>query len=310
MSVLDLRAMNTTHKIAAHGVSPILPTPFTDDGAVDYASLRRLIDFQKHQGVTGVSILGWMGENDELSGNERSEIIRTVVEVADCEIDVWVGVRALGTMGAIEAAQQAEAAGANALFVAPASVQNDAVQYRHFELIHNAVGIPIMIHDYPQAFGVTLSVDLISRLAKDGLCPYIKLEDTPIGQKMTALREASNDAIGIFGGLGAFYFIEELERGSLGIMTGFSFSNALVEIYNLFASGKRDAAAAAFDRYAGIIRYEFQPGIGLALRKHAYHRRGIFESTFVRRPSASRLTAYDQTEYERVIARAGLSIDP
>ena len=59
------------------GVYPILPTPFTDDGALDVESLRRLIQFQRTAGVSGVAILGHMGEAIHLNEGER----RTVIEV-------------------------------------------------------------------------------------------------------------------------------------------------------------------------------------------------------------------------------------
>ncbi len=114
--------------------------------------------------------------------------------------------------------------------------------------------------------------------------------------------------MGVFGGLGALYYLEELERGALGIMSGFSFPEVLVEIYSLFSSGQRDEAAAVFDRYAGIFRYEFQPGPGLGFRKHVYKKRGIFESDFIR-PPAPIVDQYTIDEFERVIARAGLSFD-
>ena len=295
-------------KINAQGVSPILPTPFDDQGAVDVPSLRRLIDYQMTLGVSGVSILGFMGENDKLSDAERGLITRTVVEQAAGEIDVWVGVRALGTMGAVEAAKKVEENGANAVFVAPVNIQNDDALYHHYRSVGEAIDIPQMIHDYPPSFQVNLSAELIAQLGRDGICPYIKLEDAPIGPKLTKIRELSADSIGIFGGLGGIYFLEELERGALGIMTGFSFSDVLVRIFNQYRSGDHEAAAATFNQYAGLIRYEFQPGIGLALRKHVYHRRSIFSSPFVRQPIGLALNDYDRMEYERVITRAGLSI--
>ena len=299
-----------SHKaITARGVSPILPTPFTQSGALDVPSLRRLIDYQKTQGVTGVSILGFMGEADKLSLAERDEVIATVVEQAG-DLDVWVGVRTLGTMGSVEMVQRAAALGAHAAFVAPIPVQNDAALYAHFKTVSDSAEIPIMIHDYPASHGVTLSAELIARIGKDGICPFIKLEDPPIGPKLTAIRELSNDSIGVFGGLGAIYFLEELERGTLGIMTGFSFSNVLVNIYNQFASGDHAGAAATFGHYASLIRYEFQPKIGLALRKYAYNKRGIFSTTVVREPIGLALDAYTAAEYERILDRCGLSLDP
>ncbi|MFT5196896.1 MAG: 4-hydroxy-tetrahydrodipicolinate synthase, partial [Candidatus Promineifilaceae bacterium] len=220
------------------GVYPILPTPFLDDGSLDIKSLRRLIQFQRSAGVHGVAILGHMGEAIHLSEAERRLIIETVMEEAKNDLAVWVGVRAFGTMGCVEQATIAADLGANCVFVAPVNVQNDDVLYQHFKTVADAISIPVMIHDYPTSFSVILSVALISRLGRDGICPYIKLEDYPVGPKVSAVHEQSAGNIGIFGGLGAIYYIEELERGTLGVASGFSFPQVLVQIFNLFENGE------------------------------------------------------------------------
>ena len=131
------------------GVNPILPTPFLADGSLDIPSLRRLIDYQKSVGVNGVAILGFMGEAHKLSEAERRTVIKTVAEQSAGALDIWVGVRALGTMGAVEQSQIAQAEGAHAVFVAPIGVQNDAALYEHFATVASAIDIPVMIHDFP-----------------------------------------------------------------------------------------------------------------------------------------------------------------
>jgi 4-hydroxy-tetrahydrodipicolinate synthase len=289
------------------GVYPILPTPFTEAGALDEPSLRRLIDFQVDVGVNGVAILGFMGEAHKLAEAERQQVVQTVVDQAAGKLDVWVGVRALGTMGAVEQAQGAAELGAGAVFVAPIRIQNDQALYEHYQRVSNALEIPVMIHDFPESFGTTLSPELIARLGKDGICPYLKLEEPPVGPKLTRIRELSHDKVGIFGGLGGMYFLEELKRGALGIMTGFAFPEVLERIFRLFEAGQIDEAARTFDHYVPLIRHEFQPKIGLAYRKYIFQQRGIFESTHVRSPGLN-LDVYTQRELEQVVERAGLSL--
>ena len=99
------------------GVLPILPTPFSDIGSVDEASLRRLIDFELEVGVHGVSILGFMGEGPGLCTAERKQIVATAVEQAGGAFPTWVGVLAFGAAGAIEHAREAEELGAAGVFV-------------------------------------------------------------------------------------------------------------------------------------------------------------------------------------------------
>lgn len=309
MSLNSAAARNsTTHDGSFRGVHPILPTPFLEDGALDLESLRRLIDFQLAVGVQGVAILGFLGEAHKLSEEERKRVARTVVEQAGGKIPVSVGVRALGTAGAVEQAQAAEELGARSVFVAPIAPQNDAALYAHYRTIAEAISIPVVIHDFPQSFGITLSAELIGSLARDGHTPYIKLEEAPVLTKVTRAIQAANGKLGVFGGLGGEYFLEELERGSVGIMTGFAFPEVLLRIYEQFANGDREGAAATFDKYMPLIRYEFQPNIGLAYRKHIYWKRGVFATPLIRPPGAG-LDEYTQGELERIVARVGLDLD-
>ncbi len=291
------------------GVLPILPTPFTDQGKIDEKSLRRLIDFEVEVGAHGLSILGFMGEADKLALEERRRVIATVVDQAGGRIPTWAGVRAFGAAGAIEQAREAQDLGVEAVFVAPIGVQNDSVLFDYYATVADAIDIPVIIHDFPESFITTLSPELIAAMAKEiAGVQYIKLEEQPVLVKLSKIRELAADHIGIFGGLGGEYFLEELQRGSNGIMTGFAFPEVLVRIYEAFRQGKQASAAAIFDHYVPLIRYEFQPKIGLAFRKFIYQRRGIIDSTFIRLPGRQ-LDQRTREELTALVHRVGLSVD-
>lgn len=291
------------------GVLPILPTPFTSNGAVDEGSMRRLIDFELEVGAHGVSVLGFMGEAHRLAGFERKQVVAASVEQAAGAFPVWVGVLAFGAAGAIEQAREAQALGAAGAFVAPPPIQNDQAIFDYYASVAEAVEIPLAIHDFPESFKTVLSAQLIARMGNEieGV-RYIKLEDYPVLEKMSRIQEHAPDAIGIFGGLGGMYFLEELERGSRGIMTGLAWPEVLVGVYNAFRSGDVGGAAAIFDRYVPLIRYEFQPKIGLAYRKHVYHERGIIDTTFIR-PPGMRIGDYTRAELKAAIERVGFTLD-
>jgi 4-hydroxy-tetrahydrodipicolinate synthase len=294
--------------MSLHGVLPILPTPFTADGAVDEASMRRLIDFELAVGAHGVSVLGFMGEAHRLAGFERTRVVTASVEEAAGAFPVWVGVLAFGAAGAIEQAREAQELGAAGVFVAPPPTQNDGAIFDYYASVAEAVDIPIAIHDFPESFKTLLSAELIARMGTEieGL-DYIKLEDYPALEKMSRILEHGPDAIGIFGGLGGMYFLEELQRGSLGIMTGFSWPEVLVGVYEAFRAGDRDAAAAIFDHYVPLIRYEFQPRIGLAYRKYVYRERGIIDTNVIRAPGLQ-IGDYTRQELTAVIERVGFTL--
>lgn len=289
------------------GVYPILPTPFTDDGNVDVDSVRSLIDFCVRMGVHGTAILGFLGEAHKLSTPERQQVVETVVDQAEGRLATWVGVRAFGSAGAIEQAREAEDLGAEAVFVAPIGVQDDAALFDFYADVAGSIDIPVIIHDYPASFGTVLSADLIARMAKQipGV-QRLKLEDPPVLQKLSRLRKLAGDDLAIFGGLGGEYFLEELQRGAHGIMTGFAFPEILVTIFERYGAGDQDGAAEVFDRYMPLIRYEFQPKIGLALRKYIYQRRGAIATTAVRKPGGQ-LDAVTKAELDAIVARVGLT---
>jgi 4-hydroxy-tetrahydrodipicolinate synthase len=291
------------------GVFPILPTPFTDNGAVDEGSIRRIIDYERDVGVHGVSVLGFMGEAHRLAGAERKQVVATAVDQAGDSLPIWVGVLAFGAAGAIEQALEAQELGAQGVFVAPIGVQNDQVIFDYYASVADALEIPVAIHDFPESFRTLLSPELIARMGNeiDGV-KYIKLEDYPVLAKMSRIQKLAPESIGIFGGLGGVYFLEELQRGSRGVMTGFAFAEVLLAVYEAFRAGDTKRAAAIFDRYIPLIRYEFQPKIGLAYRKYTYQKRGIIDSTFIR-PPGMQMDDYTRGELEAVIERVGLRLD-
>ncbi len=268
------------------GVHTIMPTPFTDDGALDLPSLETLTEFLIGLGVDGLVVLGVLGEAPKLSQREQDEVMTTTVRAAAGRVPVFAGAGAGGTDLAVERARNAVAHGASGLLVAPPPVQNDAVIYEYYRRVDAAVDSPLILHDYPAATGVSMTVPLVARLhAELRNVSVIKLEDTPSVTKVSALRALGSD-IAIVGGLGGLYFLEELERGADGIMTGFSYPEVLVSVYRAFTGGDSAAARRAFYEACPLLRYEFQPGIGLALRKELYRSRGAIESAYVRHPGA------------------------
>jgi len=288
-----------------HGVHTIMPTPFTDAGALDLASLANLTEFLIELGVDGLVVLGVLGEAPKLSQAEQDEVIRVTVEAAAGRVPVFAGAGAGGTDLAIEKCLSAVALGAEGLLVAPPPVQNDAVISEYYRRIDAAVDKVIILHDYPAATGVSLSPQLVVKLhAELAKVQVIKLEDAPSVAKVTALRRLGSD-IAIVGGLGGMFFYEELERGSNGMMTGFSYPEVLVDVYRAYTAGDKAKARQVFYGACPILRYEFQPGIGLALRKEVYRQRGAIASAFVRHPGAQ-IDAQLQAELATALEHSGL----
>jgi len=134
----------------------------------------------------------------------------------------------------------------------------------------------------------------------------LKHEDCPGLTKLRRIRaetaRAGRRRVSVLVGNNAIYYPQELARGADGAMTGFSYPEMLVEVYERFIAGDAEGAEDVFDVYLPLLRYEAQPGIGLAVRKELLFRRGALASPTVRAPGLT-LAAEDHRELDRLVAR-------
>ena len=273
------------------GVYSVLPTPFHPTGDLDELSLRRVIDLFIAAGINGVTALGVTGEVARLDDEERRRVLQVVVDQVGGRIGVVAGTTAEGTRTCIAYSRHAHEAGATAVMVSPprmAKLNSEAV-IRHYKALADAVDIEIVVQDYPPISGFAMEPALLARIAREiPRARTIKLEDPPTPFKTSRILEAAGETPGrIFGGLGGVFLLEELLAGAAGAMTGFAFPEILVGIVSRFRAGQVDEAADLFYRSVPLMRFEFQEGIGMAIRKEVLHRRGALASPATRAPGAS-----------------------
>ena len=264
------------------GVYIIAATPFTETGAVDEASIDSMTDFYLGCGVDGMTILGMMGEANKLTAEEARGVAHRILRRVDGRVPVVVGVSSPGLDNLRSLAAFAMDAGAAGVMVAP--TPGPAVEDRvrgYFHQVCEALGpdVPVCLQDYPQTTGVPISVETILTLTRD--CPQIvmlKHEDAPGLRKVSAVRNHSGTSeiprMSILCGNGGLYLPQELARGADGAMTGFAYPEMLVEVVRTHQAGDADRAEDIFDAYLPILRYEQQPGYGLAVRKAVLKHRG------------------------------------
>ena len=300
------------------GVYSVLPTPFTADGEIDFESLRRVVDLYVGAAVQGLTVLGVTGEVARLSEPERSAVLREVIQQVAGRVPVVVGTSADGLKKCIDYTREARGAGAGAVMISPPRMPklNSAAVVAHYRAVAEAVDVPIVVQDYPPISGYAMEPQLLVRIAREvGAVRAIKLEDPPTPLKTARILElAGGEPIAILGGLGGVYLIEELLAGAAGAMTGFAYPEILVEVVHRFRAGEVDQAAKLFYRYVPLMRFEFQEGIGMALRKEVLRRRGALAHAGIRAPGAglndSTRAALDRVlEYARAqpdAARFGL----
>ena len=290
--------------MAFEGVYSIIPTAFTDAGDLDAASQRKVVDLFIDKGANGLTALGVTGEVARLEEHERATVLEIVVKQAAGRVPIIAGTSAEGTRTCIAYTRQAKAIGAAAVMVSPPRMPklNSAAVVNHYKALADAVDLPIIVQDYPPIAGFAMEPALLARIAKEvPTARTIKLEDPPTPFKTARILEASaGTTVQIFGGLGGVFLLEELMSGATGAMTGFAFPEILARIMKHWNAGERDAAADVFYRAVPLMRFEFQEGIGMAIRKEVLKRRGVLASAATRAPAGA-LDAQTKEALDRVL---------
>ena len=293
----------------ARGVFPIAPTPFFDDGNVDTASIDRLSDFYLGCGATGVTVLGQLGEAPKLSHEESVAIAAQMIRTAD-PLPIVVGVSAPGFAAMRALARDVMERGAAGVMIAPPNtLRTDDQIASYYQQATEAIGtdVPFVIQDYPLTFSVQMTPAVIRRIvAENPSCVMLKHEDWPGLEKISALRGFERDAsmrhISILCGNGGLFLDYEMERGADGANTGYCFPDMLCDVVRLSGAGERAAAHDLFDAHLPLLRYEQQPGVGLAVRKYVMKRRGLLTSDTQRKPGSA-LSAAARAEVDYLLER-------
>ncbi|UXS03582.1 dihydrodipicolinate synthase family protein [Agrobacterium tumefaciens] len=290
------------------GVFVIAVTPFHEDGAVDHESIDRMVDFYYEKGADGLTILGMMGEAPKLTQAESIEITRRTLKRSPGKA-VVVGVSAPGLAAIGELTKAVMDMGAAGVMVAPPSnLRTDEQIITYYRNVVETVGteVPLVLQDFPLSTGVQISSKTLGVIFENHpSIVMLKHEDWPGLQKITDLREAEargRRRISILCGNAGVFLPEEMQRGADGAMTGFAYPEMMVDVVRLSNEGNHDAAQDMFDAYLPLMRYEQQPGMGLAIRKYVLAQRGAIANAAQRRPGAA-LSPRAADEVDRLIDR-------
>lgn len=299
----------------AKGVYLITVTPFKDNGELDLDSTDRMIDFLLERGVTGLTVLGIMGEAPKLTAEESRVFVRQVLRRVQGRVPVVVGASSVGFAPMRELSQSVMDLGADGVMIAPpGSLRTDDQIVAYFDMVNETLGqTPWCLQDHPVATGVQMSAGVIQRILKSSShCVMLKHEDCPGLAKLSAIRGAMDrgdlERVSILCGNGGGLFLpEELSRGADGAMTGFAYPEMMVDVVAAHARGDIERAHDLFDAYLPLARYEQQSGVGLAVRKHLFWQRGVIASAAVRKPGP-KLSAADLADLERLVRRQNRSL--
>ncbi len=162
------------------GLGIALITPFTADGAVDFAALKRLVRFQLDNGADFLCILATTGETPTLTAEEKTNIKNLVIELVNGQVPILMGCGGNNTAAVVEELRTADWHGIDGvLSVCP--YYNKPSQeglYQHFKAIASATSLPVVLYNVPGRTGINMKAETTVRLARD--C-----------QNIVAIKEAS-----------------------------------------------------------------------------------------------------------------------
>jgi 4-hydroxy-tetrahydrodipicolinate synthase len=283
----------------------VVPTPFTEDGAVDLPGLRRVVEGAIAWGVNGVTVMGLTSEAAELSAPEREFGLEAIAATVAGRVPVVVGCSDPDPAVVRERATRAAARGAAAAMVAALPGADPAELPAYYRGVAEESGLPLVVQDEPAATGVRMDDPILLACLTASNSTAVKLEDPPTAPKVGRLMAARPD-LDVFGGLGGASALWELRRGACGTMSGFAFPEVLAAVRRHTEAGDHGAAGAVFDRFLPLILYEFQ--LGLGVRKELLRRRGVLSTSATRRPVV--LDAGTLADLDDVLERIGVKPGP
>ena len=203
------------------GVFAALVTPMTADEEIDHAALAAFVDYLVDEGgVHGLIPLGSTGEYYALSARERHEVLKTTLEAAAGRVPVLAGTNAGATREVVDYSREAERAGAaGVMLAAPYYALPTADELvEHFRAVSRAIGIPIMLYNYPGRTGVDMTPEVIERLAALDRVEYVK-ESTGDVTRVSEITRRCGDKVAVFCGCDTLA-LESFVLGATGWVGG------------------------------------------------------------------------------------------
>ncbi len=285
-------------------------TPFDSNNRVDYAALKRLIQFHVDSGSDGLVIAGTTGESATLTRAEHAELIFRAAELVDGRIPVIAGTGSNSTAQTIELSQAVGDAGIDAyLIVVP--YYNKPVQegmYRHFTAIADAVDHPIMLYNVPGRTVADLEPETVARLAEHGNIMGIKEATGDIARLAAIQTLVDAQDFCCYSG-DDFTVLPFIEQGGHGVVTvsGNVVPAAMAELCRLAAAGEHAAAQAIDERLQPLNTALFVESNPIPV-KWAVSEMGLMGPD-IRLP----LTPFSEQYHEQMrtaMAGAGVSVAP
>src|ERR1700687_2199115 len=300
----------TAEMRAISGVCPVLATPFDDDGEPDGRGLARIAEFAICCGADAVVYPGVASEVEQLTDSERNRLLDVLATAVHGRVPLIVGATDTQLPATIGHLHKAASLGAAAAMVmAPPRLAGDtAALIDYYRSLGASADVPIMLQNAPPPAGAGFDMSAIARVvAEVPSVRYVKEETMPCGQRISTLLAAREirDAphfIGVLGGAGGRYILDELARGALGTMPACELTDIHVTMVAAWRAGNRGFARILYNRSLPLLN--FQAVFRWAMTKEVLKRRGVIEGAHKRAPGP-RLDPQDEAELGIMLAEIG-----
>lgn len=284
------------------GVGVALVTPFTENGAIDFAAVAKIVDNLVEGGVDYILVLGTTGETPTLTSDERKALIRFVRERVAGRTHLMVGVGGNCTRDVVATLRSWDLSGYDAvLSVNPYyNKPNQEGLYQHFKAIAEASPLPIMLYNIPGRTGVNMAPETIARLANDfSNIIGVKEASGNLKQMEEVKALTPNDFLLISGDDGLT--VEVIKRGGVGVISVLAnvYPAETVEFVRLALDGELEKAAEKLNNLDNIISALFEEGNPVGV-KTALYVKGVCSNT-MRLPLVSGSEALED-KFEKLIA--------
>lgn len=250
----------TTSAAEIDGVVPVIPTPFREDESIDYDALASCVRFAAQCGVSAVCLPAYGSEFYKLSEAERVEVVETAVRAAEGRVRVIAQSNHPASLHAARIARANQERGASLIsFALPRLFElpeDDLLAYAR--VICSAVDAPVLIQDFNPGGG-SIGADFCRRLVD--ACPnfrYTKLEEPLLARKVLAIRQATDDRVGVLEGWGALYVMELIGLGICGTMPGLGMADLLQDVWRLVTAGAEAEAWSLYEKLVPQIVFSLQ----------------------------------------------------
>lgn len=259
------------------GVFPAVTTPFHEDLSIDYVALEKHLEALIDSGVTGLVMMGSLGENLALTWEEKFEILRVTKKVANGRVQVLSGVAECATKQAVEYTQKCEAMGLDGIMLMPAMVYKADTEeaLTHYRTVAKGTGLPILIYNNPISYHVDLTPSLLEILCNESDNFIAIKESAGDVRRVTDLINHLGDRLTIFAGVDDLA-LECAFLGAKGWVAGiglaFPYENQ--KLWDLAMAGEWDEARELYRWYTPLLHLDvglkFVQNIKLATQATGY----------------------------------------